>query len=321
MNYIDDIKELVSSINKIFIGKTEIINHILMAILSSGHILIDDIPGVGKTTLVKSIAKILNLSFSRIQFTSDLLPSDIIGVSIYNRKTEKFEFKKGPIFSNIILADEINRTSPKTQSALLEAMEENQITEGNFTYKLPSPFIVLATENPVDSYGTYNLPEAQLDRFLIKTSIGYLEKSQEIHVLKNYNIINNILNGNYNISKNIDISILKSKVEEVHINDELYGYIVDIADNTRKNKFIKLGVSTRGSINIVKLSKSVAFLDNRDYVIPDDIKLACRLCIPHRIVLNKEAYISKMNSKNITDEILNNIPIPKRIKWLKLILK
>lgn len=306
----DLIKNIIDNIEKVILGKNAEIYNILKGILAGGHILIEDVPGVGKTMLVKTLAKTLNLSYSRIQFTPDLLPSDITGISVYNQKLGEFQFKKGPIFSNIILADEINRTSPKTQSALLEVMEENQVSEGLNTYKLESPFIVLATQNPVEYEGTFILPEAQLDRFIMKVKIGYADKVNESKILQ--------LHGTEEPLKEVCISAekedllkLQSKVKEVFASKEITDYIVSIVNATRENKYITLGASTRAALSLLKVSKAEAFIHLRDYVIPQDVKRNAKAVLCHRLILSSAARANNLSVENIIEDLLDRVPMPK----------
>lgn len=310
MNENELVKKIVDNVEKVIIGKNKEIHDILKGIFAGGHILIEDVPGVGKTTLVKTLAKTLSLSYSRIQFTPDLLPSDITGVSIYNSKTGEFEFRKGPIFSNIILADEINRTSPKTQSALLEVMEENQVSEGNNTYKVQLPFIVLATQNPVEYEGTFILPEAQLDRFMIKVKIGYADKKSEEKILQ--------LHGSSDPLKAVeaaankeDILNIQEKVKEVFAAPEINEYIINIVNATRENKYIKLGGSTRAALCLLKIAKSNAFIQYRDYVIPQDVKNNVKAVLCHRITLSSTARANNLSCESIIESIIDKVPMPK----------
>ena len=304
------IEKIAHNMEKVILGKRLEIYNILKGILANGHILIEDVPGVGKTTLIKSFAKSLNLSYSRIQFTPDLLPSDILGVSIYSQKTMDFEFNKGPIFSNIILADEINRTSPKTQSALLEAMEEKQISEGGITYKLKEPFLVLATENPIEYEGTFSLPEAQLDRFMIKVNIGYPHADAEVNILELYRQSNPI-EELQPVATDEDILYLQKKVREIHVEKELNEYIVRIVNATRNNSFILLGGSIRASLALQRVSQATALINGRDYVIPEDIKSNVMLVLGHRITLTSSARANNYTAQQVILDILRTIQVPK----------
>jgi MoxR-like ATPase len=304
------IKNIVYNIEKVIIGKRYEVFNIMKGIIADGHILIEDVPGVGKTTLVKALAKSLNLSYSRIQFTPDLLPSDITGISIYNQGAMEFEFRKGPVFANIVLADEINRTSPKTQSALLEVMEEKQVSEGNNTYKLNKPFFVLATQNPIESEGTFVLPEAQLDRFIIKVKIGYPEKKEEANILKRYRN-SEPLNELTCIADANDILELQKKAREVHVSDEINEYIASIADATRNNKYLVLGSSTRASLALLRIAQASALINGRDYVIPEDIRENALLVLSHRVVVSALARANNFDSESVILDILKTVSVPK----------
>jgi len=304
------IKNIVYNIEKVIIGKRYEVFNIMKGIIADGHILIEDVPGVGKTTLVKALAKSLNLSYSRIQFTPDLLPSDITGISIYNQGAMEFEFRKGPVFANIVLADEINRTSPKTQSALLEVMEEKQVSEGNNTYKLNKPFFVLATQNPIESEGTFVLPEAQLDRFIIKVRIGYPEKKEEANILKRYRNAEP-LNELTSIADANDILELQKKAREVHVSDEINEYIASIADATRNNKYLVLGSSTRASLALLRIAQASALINGRDYVIPEDIRENALLVLSHRVVVSALARANNFDSESVILDILKTVSVPK----------
>ena len=309
-NYNLLIESILKNIGKVIIGKRGVLENILKGILAEGHILIEDVPGVGKTTIIKALAKSLNLSFSRIQFTPDLLPSDITGVSIYNQRDLKFQFNKGPIFANIVLADEINRTSPKTQSALLEAMEEGQISEGNSTYTLQEPFIVLATQNPVEYEGTFLLPEAQLDRFIIRVSIGYPSMQHEINILETYrnnrplNSINAVVDGS-------DIIELQKQTREIRVTGDINRYIVDIVNATRNSSYITLGASPRASLALLRVAQATALISGRSYVIPEDVKENVALVLAHRILLSSLGKSKGFTEEGILEQLINKIAAPK----------
>jgi len=306
----DLIEEIVENMEKVIFGKTAEIYDILKGIFAGGHILIEDVPGVGKTTIIKTLAKILDLTYSRIQFTPDLLPSDITGISIYNQKLGDFQFRKGPIFANIILADEINRTSPKTQSALLEVMEENQVSEGINTYKLEEPFIVLATQNPIEYEGTFILPEAQLDRFMMKVKIGYADKESESRILQVYGSEEPIEKLKV-IGKKEEIVRIQDKVRQVFAAKEVSDYIVSIVNATRENKYVSLGASTRAALALLKIAKANAFINYRDYVIPQDVKNNAKAVLCHRITLSSMARAKGLSVEEIIEEIIDKIPLPK----------
>ncbi len=309
-NEVELVHKIADNIEKVILGKRLEVYNILKGILANGHILIEDVPGVGKTTLIKALAKSLNLSYSRIQFTPDLLPSDIIGVSIYNQKNMEFEYKKGPIFSNIVLADEINRTSPKTQSALLEAMEEKQVSEGGITYKLKEPFLVLATENPIDYEGTFSLPEAQLDRFMIKVSIGYPHSEAEVDILDLYRESNPIEDLEP-VATDDDIVYLQKKVRAIHVDKQLNEYIVKIVNATRHNSYILLGGSIRASLALQRVAQATAFIDGRDYIIPEDIRGNAMIVLSHRITLTSSARANNYTTEQVILDLLRTIQVPK----------
>ncbi|MBC8062053.1 MAG: MoxR family ATPase [Clostridiaceae bacterium] len=304
------INEIVSNVDKVIIGKRKEILDILKGIIAGGHILIEDVPGVGKTTLVKALAKSLNLSHARIQFTPDLLPSDITGVSIYNPKNLEFEFKKGPVFTNLILADEINRTTPKTQSALLEVMEEKQVTEGNTTYKLAEPFIVMATQNPIELEGTFILPEAELDRFIIKVHIGYPNKVFEAKILEIYRD-SEPLDEISSVAEIEDIIRLQKSCRAVFASKEINEYIVNIMDATRNNKNLVIGGSIRASLSLLRIAQATALINGRDYVIPEDIKANILSVLSHRVTISSSARSNNYTSDSVIIEIIKNIQVPR----------
>lgn len=307
------INSIIENCKKAVVGKDNEIRNILMGIISGGNVLIEDVPGVGKTTIVKAIVKSFDLTYKRIQFTPDIMPSDVTGVSIYNQKNMEFEFKKGPVFCNILLADEINRTSPKTQAALLQAMEEGQVSDGNTTYDIEEPFCVLATENPIEQDGTFELPEAQLDRFIIKVNIGYPVKEHEMKILKLYKESRPIEALKPMASKE-DMIYLQEKVKKVNISDELVSYILDIINKTRNNDNISLGVSTRGALAVLRIAQASAFMDKRDYVIPEDIRKNISMVLCHRIKLSYNANVNNLTSENIINSIVDSTYVPRILK-------
>lgn len=300
---------ILENIKKVIIGKDDVIEKVLIAILAKGHLLVEDIPGVGKTTLAKALAKSMELSYKRVQFTPDLMPSDIIGINIYNKDTGTFTFKKGPIFNQIFLADEINRTSPKTQSSLLQAMEEGEISTEEKDYVLEKPFIVLATQNPLEYQGTFPLPEAQLDRFLMRLSLGYPEKEYEIEILKKYGSIKK-LNLIEPVVSREDILNMQSIVDNLTVHNDILEYIVNIVNATRSCEDLRLGASPRASIDLLKVSKAKAFLDGRDYVIPDDVKKMALPVLSHRLILSPEARIERKTIEEVLKEVLKKVFIP-----------
>ncbi len=308
----EKIKKLLENISKVIIGKEEVIKLTLVSLFCEGHLLIEDLPGMGKTTLAKAIAHSINCSFKRIQFTSDLLPSDILGINIFNQSTGKFQFEKGPIFANIVLADEINRTTPKTQSALLEAMNEGSVTIENISYELPKPFMVIATQNPSEHHGTFPLPESQLDRFFLKIEIGYPGQEEEKDIIKNIPSKNLLENIKPVLGKN-EIIEMQKKVPEIYADESILDYIIEIINGTRFNPKIEIGVSPRGSIYLFKASQALAMINGRDFVIPDDVKKIAPYVLPHRIILRSRES-GKINSfrenKKIIEEILEEVPVP-----------
>lgn len=303
------INEVMDEVETVIIGKRHTIMMVLTSIMSNGHILIDDVPGVGKTTLAKSLAKALGCSFKRIQFTPDLLPSDITGTSVFNQKTTEFEFRRGPIFAQFVLADEINRSTPKTQSSLLECMEEHQVTVDGVSYPLPAPFFVIATENTVESHGTYALPEAQLDRFMIRLSIGYPESSEESQILDSQTV-EHPLSSVRTILTLDEMIGLQQRVRGVHLEPAIRDYIVEMVAATRKHPMVSLGASPRGSLNLALAARSYAGLSGRDFVAPDDVKTLAVPVLAHRLLLKPEARIRNVTADDIVAEIMDSIAVP-----------
>lgn len=303
-----EFEKIVSEINKVINGKESAIRIILCAILANENVLIEDIPGTGKTTLVKAFSKVLQLTSKRIQMTSDTLPSDITGYSIYNKEMGKFEFIKGPIFCNILLADELNRTSGRTQSALLEAMEEHQVTVDGKTYKLDEPFSVIATQNPYGYVGTQQLPQAQLDRFSVKISLGYPSVDEEINILLNRRTENPLDKLDYVISKK-EFEDMQNSVKEIFVNESIARYIATLVNITRNSNYVECGGSPRVMVSVMNLSKAVAFSHNRNYVIPEDVKEIFVQAVSHRITLKKE-YKGKVTSEDLMKNILSTTVMP-----------
>lgn len=300
--------QLLQNMQTVIVGKTDVVKQILISLLCQGHMLLEDVPGMGKTMLVRTLARSLGCSFKRIQFTPDLLPSDILGVSVFNQKTHDFEFRPGPIMAQIILADEINRTSPRAQASLLECMEEDQITVDGVTYKLPRPFMILATQNPVEYEGTFPLPEAQMDRFLIKAHLGYPSYNEEIEILDRLERRHPISE----IRQVFDISglmHLQELVAEIHLDSSLKDYIVKLVQATRNHPGVALGASPRGSLALMKTSKALAGLEGRDYVIPDDIKHLAVPTLAHRLLLKPEAHLKGTKPEDIIAEVLTQVPL------------
>ncbi|GIN42300.1 MoxR family ATPase [Heyndrickxia oleronia] len=303
------LQQVLSNIEKVMIGKTDIAELSLVALLAEGHVLLEDVPGVGKTMMVRALARSVNASFKRIQFTPDLLPSDVLGVSIYNPKELEFQYRPGPIMGNIILADEINRTSPKTQSALLEGMEESSVTVDGNTKKLERPFFVMATQNPIEYEGTYPLPEAQLDRFLLKMKMGYPTKDEEIEVLTRTQKQAPIEGLDSVISLD-ELVELQDQVKEVYVDHTIKHYIVELSHYTRTHKSVYLGVSPRASIALMKASQAYAFLHGRDFIIPDDVQYLAPFVFSHRIILKADAKYGGKTAEDIIKEILHYVQVP-----------
>lgn len=303
------IEALIENMEKVIVGKRSVLEHILVALLSDGHVLIEDVPGVGKTQIVATLARSVNGVFNRVQFTPDLMPSDIMGFSMFNPATREFEYRKGAAMCNFLLADEINRTSPKTQSSLLEIMEENQVTVDGTTYKLPKPFMVLATQNPVECFGTYPLPEAQMDRFFLKLSIGYPGKSEEKLIIDRFGSYNP-LSGLEPVTSIEDVLKLQKQVKEVRIEDSLKEYIVELIEATRKSADVVLGGSPRGSLNLYRASKAWAFIKGRDYVIPDDIQKMAVPVLAHRIIMSSGAKMKGISAENVVSDAILRVKVP-----------
>ncbi|MGY0694616.1 AAA family ATPase [Virgibacillus sp. FSP13] len=309
--YNEKIENVLSNINRVMIGKDEVVTLSLVALLAQGHVLLEDVPGVGKTMLVRTLAKSLDCEFSRIQFTPDLLPSDVTGISIYNPKELEFEFRAGPILGNIVLADEINRTSPKTQSSLLEGMEEKNVTVDGNTIPLKQPFFVMATQNPIEYEGTYPLPEAQLDRFLLKLNMGYPTLEEEMEILERTATHHPIEAINAVMTREQLIEA-QTEVQQVYIDHNVQRYIVNLATATRNHPAIYLGASPRASIALMKAAKAYAYIYARDYVVPDDVKYLAPYVLAHRIILTSEAKYDGLSSEQVIQSIIRNAHIPIR---------
>ncbi len=313
------IAEVMREVGKVVVGQEYLVNRLLAGLFTNGHILLEGVPGLAKTLTISTLAQVLHLDFQRIQFTPDLLPADLIGTMIYNQKEGKFEVKKGPIFANIILADEINRSPAKVQSALLESMQEKQVTIGETTFKLDRPFLVMATQNPVDNEGTYPLPEAQIDRFMMKVFVDYPTKDQELEIMRRISNMKFDFQVNTILTKE-DIFAIRDEVNKVKISESLEKYIIELVTATRKAKeykldheaqYIQFGASPRASINLNLASKAMAYFDGRDYVLPEDIKEVALDVMNHRILLNYEAEADNVKTSDIIKVILNKIPINK----------
>ncbi len=306
----ETIKRIEENIEHVIIGKNDVVRNILKGVLAGGHILIEDIPGIGKTTLIKALSKSLSLSFTRIQFTPDLLPSDILGVSIYNQKEMTFEFRKGPIFANIVLADEINRTSPKTQAALLEAMEEHQVSEGIVNHSLEKPFFVMATQNPIEYEGTFNLPEAQLDRFMMKIKVGYPKEEDEMSILRRFKEETPLENIGAVATKE-DVARLQKQTREIKVSEGIYKYIVDMVNKTRTSKLFSLGASPRASIALMRVSQAEALMSGRSYVIPEDVKRNTEMVLSHRLILSSFGRGQGYQEQDALREVITGVSVPK----------
>jgi MoxR-like ATPase len=302
-------EKVIANVEKVIVGKHEEVTLALLALICRGHVLIEDVPGVGKTMLAKAIAKSLGCSFRRIQFTPDLLPSDITGVSIFNQKTREFEFRPGPVMSQIVLTDEINRATPKTQSALLEAMEERQVTVDGVTYPMPKPFLVMATQNPIEYEGTFPLPEAQLDRFLMRVSLGYPAQADEITILNRQQYTHPIEEIGQVLTVE-ELLTIQEAIKQVYIDPLIKDYIVALVNATRNHPDVYLGASPRGSLALFRTGQARAALEGRDYVIPDDIKAMAEVTLAHRIIVTPAARIKNVNPRTVVQELLDAVPIP-----------
>ena len=303
------VQQVINNVEKVIVGKAESVAFSLIAVICNGHVLIEDVPGVGKTVLTKAIARSIGCSFKRIQFTPDLLPSDVTGVSIFNQKTGNFEFRAGPIMSQIVLADEINRATPKTQSALLEAMEETQITIDGVTYRLPEPFMVMATQNPIEYEGTFPLPEAQLDRFMMNIKLGYPKVSDEMNILDTHQY-HHPLDDLEQIMIAEELVLIQRQIRSIHVDPSIREYIVAIANATRNHNNIYLGSSPRGSLALYRASQALAAIRGRGYVIPDDVKLLTKPTLAHRLIVTPAARVRAITSTAVLEEILQSVPVP-----------
>ena len=300
---------LVEEIEKVVVGKRREVVLLITALLSGNHVLIEDVPGVGKTTLASAIAKAAGLRFKRAQFTPDVMASDITGFNMYNKKSESFEFHEGLAMTNIMLADEINRASPKTQSALLEAMEEHRVTVDGVTYPMPEPFMVIATQNPSGFVGTYPLPEAQLDRFAMKLSMGYPGAEEEVAIISNRRT-GNPADTIETVTSAAQIESMRAEIRKVHIDDEVYRYIVALVSATRTSEYFTLGASPRGSLSLMKIAQAYAFMLNLEYVLPDDVAALYRRVIAHRVTLRQEAKLNKITAEDVLADILRKTEAP-----------
>lgn len=301
--------QIIDNVATVIVGKRDAIELVVVALMSDGHILIEDVPGVGKTTLAKAISRSVGLSFKRVQFTPDLLPSDVTGVTIFNQKTSEFEFREGPVMAQIVLADEVNRATPKTQSALLEAMEERQITVDGETYVLPEPFLVLATQNPIEYEGTFPLPEAQLDRFLMRVNLGYPDRQDELRVLATRQREQPIDDIQQVVTLE-EVFAAQEAVKDVYVDPLVSNYIVDIARATREHADVYLGASPRGSLGLFRAGQALAAISGRDYVVPDDVKRLAESVLSHRVIVSPAARIRSVDTRAIVADILDVVPVP-----------
>jgi len=308
-NVKDFYERLLNNLKGVIIGKDEVLGLVVITLLSQGHLLIDDVPGVGKTMLAKSLAKSLGCSFNRIQFTPDMLPSDVTGVSIFNQNSREFEFRPGPIISQIVLADEINRATPKTQSALLESMEERQVTVDGITHQIPQPFMVLATQNPIEYEGTFPLPEAQLDRFLMRIRIGYPTFANEIEILELQQLKHPIEDIN-TVFSSTEIIDMQNAIKHVYVSSAVKRYIVELTRATRDHNDVYLGASPRGSLGLFRVSQAKAASVGRDFVLPDDVKELAKFVLGHRLVINPSARLKNLTADQIIGEVLLQVGVP-----------
>ena len=302
---------VLDEVGNVIVGKRGVVEKLLVALLARGHVLIEDYPGLAKTLMAKTLAQSLGLHFKRVQFTPDLLPADITGSYVYNQRTGDFELRKGPIFTNILLADEINRAPPKTQSALLEAMQERQVTLDGVTYRLEEPFLVIATQNPIEFEGVYPLPEAQLDRFAMRLRVGYPDESEEVEILRR-----RIRRGSDEVRVEVvatreEVVEMQRAVERVHVDESILGYIVAIVRATRQHPRVEVGVSPRGAEILMKLARARAAVVGRDYVIPDDVKELAVEALAHRLVLRAEQWVKGVEPESVIRDVLNTVPVPK----------
>ncbi len=309
----DSVQKLKSEIAKVIVGQPQMIELLIAALLADGHVLIEGVPGVAKTLTAKMLSKTLSVDFSRIQFTPDLMPGDVIGSTIFNTSTNSFEFNHGPIFGNIILIDEINRAPAKTQAALFEVMEERQVTVDGRTYEMSSPFMVVATQNPIEQEGTYHLPEAQLDRFLFKIDVGYPTLEEEVKILSNHHHqdLDNMMNEVQQVMSWPELSTLRRNVREVHVEQKVLSFIAEIVNTTRNHKFIYLGASPRASIGILQGAKAVAAMEGRSFVTPEDIIYVCAPVLRHRIVLTPEKEMEGISPDEVIRQIIQQIEVPR----------
>jgi MoxR-like ATPase len=303
------VDRVIDEVQTVIVGKREVVQKALIALLASGHLLIEDVPGVGKTMLARAIARSIDCSFKRVQFTPDLLPSDITGTSVYNQKTGEFVFKPGPVFASVVLADEINRATPKTQSSLLECMEEFQVSVDGVTNALPSPFFVIATENNIEHQGTYPLPEAQLDRFVMRVAMGYPSKEDEAIILERQ-LRSHPIDAVEPVVTGAEVLALRAVLRQIHVSDAVKEYIVELVDVTRKHPSLSLGASPRASLDLLHTAQVLAGIHGRDHVLPDDVKELAPSVLSHRLIIRPEARLRQLTGEAIVHEIVNSVPIP-----------
>ena len=301
--------KIKANIEKVLVGKGDVIDLTIAAVLSGGHILVEDVPGIGKTTLARCMADSLQCSFKRIQCTPDLMPSDITGVNFYNQKSGEFEFRPGPIFAQVVLADEINRATPRTQSAMLEAMGEGQVTVDDLTIPLPAPFLLIATQNPIELEGTFPLPEAQLDRFLIRLRMGYPDEAQEGEMLARFNGANPLADLKP-VADGAEILELQRLVQQVYVDPVLSNYIVKLVQATRQHEDVELGASPRATMGLYRCSQAVAAIQGRDYVSPDDVKILAPYTLPHRIIVKSQARLRERSAEDVVSDVLSRLEVP-----------
>ena len=301
---------VLDEMERVIVGKRGPLELVLLGILSGGHVLLEDLPGLGKTMLARSFAQVLGLTFTRVQFTPDLLPQDLTGASIYNQKTAEFSFREGPVFTQLLLADEINRTPPKTQAALLEAMEERQVTADGLTRPLPAPFVVLATENPIEYEGTYPLPEAQLDRFVLRTRLGYLPAELEADMVRRRLDRGAVPPALAQVVDTAELLAMIDSLERVEVHDDVLAYVVDIVGATREHPKAQVGASPRGTLAITQLARGAAVLAGRDYITPDDVKRVAPAALGHRLVLRPELWVRRVSGEDVIAEVLAAVPTP-----------
>ena len=300
---------VIGNVERVIVGKRREVQLSLIALICRGHALIEDIPGVGKTTLAKTLARSLGCTFKRIQFTPDLLPADITGVSVYNQADGAFEFREGPIVAQVVLADEINRATPKTQSALLEAMEERQVTADGVTHLMPEPFLVLATQNPIEYEGTFPLPEAQLDRFLLRITLGYPSRTEEVAIIEMQQTAHPVDSVEQVVSVE-EVAVLQAAAREVYVDGLIKEYVVNLSDATRRHEAIYLGASPRGSLGLFRAAQAKALLEGRDYTMPDDVKDLAEAVLAHRLIVNPASRMKDITGSTILTEILDRVPVP-----------